>query len=110
MWEHQPRWKGKAGQPVPPIQEGSGCSSGPESKRRAKQRLEGPCHSLTQSAKNLRVNHLCKSLCIKGEAGASKRLIKCALEKKKSEPDVAGAAECGASPAASAWRSVALLP
>lgn len=35
-------------------------------------RVGGPCHSLIQSGKNLRGDHLCKSLCIKGEARASK--------------------------------------
>lgn len=62
---------------------------------------EGPGHRLIQSVKNVSVDRLCKSLCIKGEAGpASKPGLLSAPQKKKSEPDVARVAGRPASPAA----------
>lgn len=57
---------------APTAQEDREPCSGQESQSREIRSWEGPGHSLIQSVKNVSVDRLCKSLCIKGEAGASK--------------------------------------
>lgn len=80
--------------PPQPRRTASPAPASRESSHREIRGWEGPGHSLIQSVKNLSVDRLCESLCIKGEAGASKPgLLSVPWEKKKkkSEPDVAGA-------------------
>lgn len=92
--------------PPQPRRTASPAPASRESSHREIRGWEGPGHSLIQSVKNLSVDRLCESLCIKGEAGASKPgLLSVPWEKKKKKIR----ARCGRSAALRASPAAPLL-